>query len=484
MKKIALTLLASFVFSLSFAQVFNTEHGKSFTKESEKDIYKIVFPSAYGFMTLHHLDNVMMDNMKTMVLTRHDQSMQSIETKEFNLPKLGNRASDLQEVIEYDDRLIFLSQVMQKSEAKHQVNAQVFTQENMTVSENKVLSSLPFEKYSRSGYYQIAVSPDKSKIAILANMPYEKKSQEVVKIWVYDNQLKLLWEQTEKLQYDSEKAYQEDTFVNNSGDVILSKTTDAYKKTRKTELITFNGTTSTKNTFSQEGFIPLEMAQIDVNGKPMLTGFYWDGMNSVLKINAEEGDDTNGAFLYDLGENKLIGFHKWNDDLKNPNDYKSLKVVDAKVINNDIYLIGEKQLQKSEFRKTGNTMSTEMDYFYTNGPSLIVNFDLNGTLKGFSPLFNKAEFKNYDKEKGSLSALYLENGLRVFSNNNGNKISLHSFFTDRESTFNPPTVLPSPGSSSQIPFLLPSTVRTVYKYGIVYYITNYGDKYWLNKMTW
>lgn len=484
MKNLIYITILCLISNIGLSQEFKTEHSKYFTKESEKDKYRIYLASPYGFTTLHHLDNVMMDNTKTMVLTKYDQSMQAIETIDFNLPKLGNRASDLHEIIELDNQLIFLSKVMQKKEGKHQVNAQIFSQENNSVSTPKVLASFPFEKYSKSGYYQTAVSPDQSKIAVLANMPYEKKTQEVVKIYVYDNQLNLLWEQKETLPYDSEKAYQEQIFVQNSGTVIMNKTTDAFKKTRKSELISFNGKSKEIKTFSEEGFIPMEMALINVNGKSMLTGFFWDGMKAIIQANSKEGNDNSGAFLFDLNENKLVGLHQWSNGLANANDLKSLEVIDVKVIDDNIYLIGEKQITTSEFRKSGNTPTTELDYFYTFGSSVIVNFDTKGTLKSFTPLFDAVQLKNYAKEKGSLSVLYLENGLRVLSNANSNQLSFNSYFTSNEASFSYPRVIPFDGGTSTIPSILPSTVKRVENYGIVYYVTNYNDRYWLNKMTW
>lgn len=482
MKKLLFTLIAVLTISFGFAQEFKTEHSSNFKKESEKDIYKIVFPSAYGFMTLHHLDNVMMDNTKAMVLTKYDQSMQAIDSKTFNLPKLGLRASDLQEVIELDHQLIFLSKVMHKKLAKHQVNAQVYSEKENTVSENKVLASFPISGYSKSGFYQIAISPDQTKIAIVANMPFVKKTKEKVKIWVYDNQLNLLWEQSETLNYDSKRSYQENVFVQNSGVVIMNKTIDAFKKTRKSQLLTFNGNSVDTQDFSSAGFLPMKIILIDVNGQPMLTGFFWNGKKTVIKINSKEGKNNDGAFLYDLNANNLIGIHEWSDSL-NAKDLKSLHIVDVKVIDDDIFMIGEKQLQKSEFRKNGNTPTTELDYFYTYGSSVIVNFDTKGTLKSFTPLFNSKQYKNYTKEKGSLSVLFLENGLRVFSNNSSN-ISFDTFFTDNKGNFEKPSVIPFDHGTSTIPHILPKTVRAVKNYGMVYYITNYNDRYWFNKMTW
>ena len=141
----------------------------------------------------------------------------------------------------------------------------------------------------------------------------------------------------------------------------MNKTIDAYKKTRSNKLLTFNGTSAINIDFSQEGFLPMDTKLINVNGQSMLIGFYWDGQKTVIKINSKEGNDNNGAFLYDLGTPTLISIHKWSDTL-DASELKSLQAIDVKVKGDDIYMIGEKYLYNSEYRKTGNTMSTDLDY--------------------------------------------------------------------------------------------------------------------------
>lgn len=483
MKKIVLTLIACLTMSIGFAQVFNTQHSARFKKENEKDVYSIHFPSAYGFTALRHLDNVMMDNIKAMELTKHDQDMKDIETMTFNLPKLGLRASDLQEVIEMNNQLVFLSTVMDKKSARHEVNAQIYSDESHAVSDNKVIASFPIEKYSKSGFYTIAISPDNTKFVIVANMPFVKKTQEKVMVWVYDMQLNLLWKQSETLSFDSARSYNEQIFLQNSGVVLMNKTIDAYKKSRHNKLLAFNGKSVESFDFSEEGFIPMEMQLISVNGTPMLTGFFWNGKKAVILINSKEGANNDGAFLYNLATKTLIGIHEWNDTLDH-SDLKSLQIVDVKVEGDDIYMIGEKYLYDSEFRKIdGVTTGTELDYFYTYGSSVIVNFDTKGTLKGFTPLFRSKKFKNQAKEQGSMSALILENGLRIFSNND-NYITMNSFFEGNNVTFNRPSVIPYDNGVSTTPLILPSTIKAVKDYAMVYYITHSRDRYWFNKMTW
>ena len=34
------------------------------------------------------------------------------------------------------------------------------------------------------------------------------------------------------------------------------------------------------------------MSLINVTGKPMLVGFFWDGTTGIIKVNSEEGNDN------------------------------------------------------------------------------------------------------------------------------------------------------------------------------------------------
>jgi len=225
------------------------------------------------------------------------------------------------------------------------------------------------------------------------------------------------------------------------------------------------------------------MEILNANGVPMLAGFYWDGKKIPVKINHVEGDDTNGVFLYNLNSKKLIGKHDWNEDLNNKFDYKSLKVTDVLVNNDDIIIFGERQLYKSEFRKSNGTPTTEMDYFYTFGATLMVNMDTKGTLKKMYSLYEASEFKNEVKEKAGYALLNLKDGLFLFSNRNGNMIMDH-FFTNEDPSFSPPKVRLNTNTTSSVPYIIPHTFRTVDGYGLAYYLSSYGDTYWVTKMTW
>ncbi len=57
----------------------------------------------------------------------------------------------------------------------------------------------------------------------------------------------------------------------------MNKISDAFKKSRLSELLIFNGKTLETSVFSSTGFQHMHMKLIDVNGTPLLAGFFWNG---------------------------------------------------------------------------------------------------------------------------------------------------------------------------------------------------------------
>lgn len=481
LKNNLILLISCLSFSIGFSQEFKTSSSENFRKESNEHNLQIAFPSPYGCMVYSELEGHRMINggVNSIKLSSFDQSMQQVATQKFELPMLGNRAAELLKIVEYEDQLVFLSTAMNTKDGKSDLYAQVYSKADNAVGQIKTLATFAIEKYSRPGAYQVAVSPDRSKIAVFANMPYDRKSKETVKIWLFGKHLNLLWQQTASLEFDSERAYREEVFVTNAGHVFLEKTTDFEKKSKMAYLLKFDGSTSDKTTFSTDKFFPMEMALVNVEGQPMLAGFFWDGDEAIIQMNEDVGEENDGAFLYDLSQKKLIGKHLFpskrqsnvDDGKIDYNSMKSLQVVDVKSVNGNIYLTGEKQLRKSEFRNDG---SMEMDYFYTYGPAVIVNMDTQGTLKTFAPIFYSTNYKN-NNEKGSLAVLDFNNGVRVFSNYDRNsRYNLQAIFAEEEVSYGDPEGY----------YILPSTVERVNNYNLLYFITSTGNGYYLNKMTW
>ena len=476
--KYFITLFTFCLFSFTgFSQEFKIESGPQFEKSHPNEVHKIAFQTAYGFSTYSYLEDVMMDNTKEIIITKYDQELKAYDTFKFNLPKLGNRAADLLEVIELENSLIFLSKSMDKGKAAHQVYAQVYNNETGSIESTKTLASIKIEKLSKSGFFQVSISPDNTKIGILANLPFVKKTKEKIKVWVYDTSLNKIWETEKTLDFDSKRAYDELFFVSNSTDTYIIKKQDYYKKSATAHLIKLNQNNSDVSLLSNDSFKPRAVKLISTGIKDVLVGFYWDGKKPAVQMNDAKGDDTEGVFMFDLETNKITAKHIWNAQ-GNTKDLKSLEIIETIVFGDDIYILGEKQLSDSEFLPN----STKLKYKHTFGPGILVNMNTNGTLKQMHYIFDSKVFENGDKEKGSFKMLFFGDGLKLFYNKNSFTIS--SYFSEDKTTYPSLRTKRPNGSLVYDPLLIPHSVSPVKNHNMMYFISKYNSNYWFHRITW
>ena len=480
-KKIIISLLAIISSCVIQAQEFKSEKGPSFEKDFKTSDYHLVFPSAYGVSAYYYLpvEVSRVGFSSSLVIEKFDQGLKKLSTDKFELPVLDNRGAELEKIIELNNQLIVFSRVSSKKSEKHELYAQIYHSETNKMDDAKTIASFNIDSYYKSGFYQVAVSPNKSHIAVLANMPFEKKENEKVAVYVFDTNLNLLWEQKATLNYDSERAYDEDLFVDNYGKVFLQKKLEMHKKSRSIQLITFDGNAVNDKQFSQDGFYPLNTKLIDLNGQSELAGFYWTGNKPVVQTNVAEGDDNSGVYLYSIDQEKILGKHEWSNEVE-AKALTNMEVVDIITKDNKIYLFGERQLKKADMSANGNSMSTDYIYNYSYGKSIIAVMDSQGTLDKFTPLFNEKTFKNESKENASYIPLLIDNNLYTLSNTERRRgMEMQRYYTDEGVNISYPKLM-----IQATPQILPNSVARVTDYNILYYIIHQSNKYYLAKTTW
>ena len=477
-----LLLLFLIIGQCGYSQRLKLERSQEFNKNHKKERSEIIFPSPYGFMTYSYTDVSFTNYAKGLTLTTYDQTMQDVGSTMIDFPSVGYKVASLDKVVETNNKLIIFTNFLSKKLGVHKTYVQSYDRESKSVSETSVAADFPIEKLSKSGQFTIKASEDKSKIVIVANLPFEKKTNEKVKIWMYDQNMNLLWEQSETLDYPSKRVYNEEVFVTNNGEVLLLKTSDFFKKSRKTEILKFDSKAVVKTAFSEDGFHPRDVHMIDFTTKQLFTGFYWNGDRPAINAKNPLGEDTEGAFLFDITENKILGKHAFKTSISEQNtlDLVSLKILGVELVGNDIYLVGEKQLKDSSFKGEGTTrVSTEIEYTYTYGSKLLVNMDMQGTLKDMTRTEAKNVYKDEKAIIGSTAVTYIAGGLRLFRNRwnasyEKNYVQPETFYSESETKSNAIASM----------HLQPHTLKIVPDYNIIYFITQSGNTIKLNKMTW
>jgi len=498
-----LLLLSCALFKIS-AQEFTTETSSSFAKNNNSELYQLVLANPYGFVTYHYKKFRVADMNREITITKYDQSMSSVNSINFSLPRLNKRIADLIEVFELPkaNKLLFISKATDKKEGKHNVYVQIYDDEKNTISEPKLLNSIPIESYSRSGFNKVAISEDNSKIAVFTNLPYVKKTNESIKVMVYDTStFNLIWKQEKTLDFPSKKAYSEKLFVNNNGTVYLNKLIDKFKKTRSIFNLTFNGDTVSKSKFSQDNFFPTEYKLLNSGNDSFFTGVYWNRKGNTVRFDDGAGYQNNGVFLYKISENQLLGKHNWEETIKYSQS-NSIKIVKYFVENDNIFLVGEKQTYDSKFREVDGKSTMDIDEHYSYFSSVIANLDFSGTLKSFK--LHSAEdmtYINSQKEEGGLGFLFLEGALHIFDNENkiyeyydnqghkynlkNNEIRLTSYFNNSTPTLSVKKVQHKIISKVYVkPHMLSSSLKKVENYNLAYFISTYNNQYTFNKVSW
>ncbi len=83
------------------------------------------------------------------------------------------------------------------------------------------IGAIKYQRSSQKGTFDFQLSPDKSKILVIENPPYEKYSMEEFKLMVYDTDLTLLWDKPMRLPYLDQDFKIVKKKVDNAGNVYL-----------------------------------------------------------------------------------------------------------------------------------------------------------------------------------------------------------------------------------------------------------------------
>ena len=172
----------------------------------------------------------------------------------------------------------------------------------------------------------------------------------------------------------------------------------------------------------------------------------------------------------------LLGKHDF--DFSNSKNLKSLEPIYVNVLGDDIIIVAEKQTYTSKFR--GQT--TDLDYFYNYGPSVVINLDTKGTLKSFNYLDNSINLKNDSNERGSIAAMSLNGGLKLFYNKSNLRIA--SYFDSEKTSHTGIKTKAKNEESGYTSYISPKSLETVRDYNLAYFVSTNGKQFWINKLTW
>lgn len=343
------------------------------------------------------------------------KNLNDIETKiKFDLPKRDQAVATLLDVIETKNKLYFFSYLARKKDKKNVLYCQIYDNETHQVLEEKELYVLPIEKVNNSGFFNVKISEDENKIAVLIQKPYVKKTKEKIDVLILNANLDLLSKEGFTLDFDSEKVYHEALFISNSGVISIVKKTDVKKKNPITTVLTIRDKQIEKQQISKKEFYISDNKVITVNDKQYLVGF---STNNAKPIASFGGPKEKGFFIFNITEKKLLKSEAWAPHMVKRVIGKgivNLKVKDVLVFDDNIYLIGDCMSMKTEEIEGKNF---EYNYKYNFGPGIIIKLNTNGDVLYQSYLRYDEPYMNEHHVLGSFFPYLSSNGqLQILAN--------------------------------------------------------------------
>ncbi|MDA9339415.1 hypothetical protein N9Q68_00420 [Polaribacter sp.] len=450
----------------------------------------LAFPSDSGFTTYSVEETgTQVFPPKIIYISKFDSVANLTLTLEFQLPKRQQKEATLLKIIEGENKLYFFSYIALKKDKKNILYVQVYNNLNANISEPKELYTLSIDKVKYSGFFNTAISEDKKTLAVSVNLPYLKKTKENIAVLLFDAALNKISEVNRTLSFKSEKAYRENIFVSNEGITNIVKSTNFFKKNPVTSVITITSSTIEEETISSKGFYVSDSRVVTIKNKQYLIGFATNNWKPTISIG---GRKDKSYFIYNISDRKLTINQEWSKEtLKHAlgKGFTGLTIKDVLMDNEKIYLIGDCKTKSSEVKSGANF---EYNYTYTNGPGVIVKFDVTGkvdydiVLKYYETYVNDkqkiASFYPYLK-KGKLHVLVNEKESVIkkkkivagYNKINAKVITINTFDSLGERRTAPFWNSKVGGEQNIIDFAPTSTVR---KNDTSFYIYAYGKKYY------
>lgn len=222
-----ITVVILFI-SLCFGQVVQSQEpiyrwGDPCTNNNiERKIDQLLSLGDNGFVILRkHTDNTFVDRYW---IEHYNGDLSLISTNEvaFSLGVMGD-SYDIEEVAVLGDRVLVFVSHWDKGAGKNSLSVKELSMEG-ELNDLAEMGSITAQKMGNRGMFEFAYSDDQSKIAILYEMPFAKKTQERLELKCFDaNSLELIWSTDKELKNLSKRAVLHDLAVDNKGRVFIYK---------------------------------------------------------------------------------------------------------------------------------------------------------------------------------------------------------------------------------------------------------------------
>ncbi len=382
---------------------------KADTKPAMQISVDIMGYTSDGFFVVSRKPATGMQFSPTIIVEYFNASQDRVFVKDITPPS----KEDFIDVLYYDGGLHLFTSLYTKESGKNILSATTISKDR-SLSAPKEIMAVNAEKLSVRGRYDVNVSPDGSKLAVLYEPNYSKGENERISLTVYHPGFSKRWGGDFTFSYEWTKAVGNDLFINNSGTPFIIKRTD------------MKGDDNTYSVFSSDGKA-LKEYKIALDGKKkvatIVSAFSPEGDFATAGYYTEEnkvrigmGTALHGSFLCRIDANGqqakfnlVVPFEKRKDIIaKNILFHQSNMIVLG-----ERYYVSSQAPQRDPSKPMTNEDMFARDYSYYGRDIIIDGYDAGGKFMYNTNIDKDNNSKNDNGTWVSFFAAIVKDKLRI-----------------------------------------------------------------------
>ncbi|MEO8733025.1 MAG: hypothetical protein ABI373_01705, partial [Flavobacteriales bacterium] len=162
----------------------------------------------------------LMSRKRDLFIQRMDLSLHVEYQKQLDL-LLDKKKLSLEKILVTQGNVVVFASFYDKKLDENQLYTETYDQKDFApVKRLTKIARIPAEKASKSGSFDVEISPDKSKVLVYIAKPNEKDEDRKFELQVFDNDMQQLWSKEITMPYPSDEFSMDQVEVDNDGSVV------------------------------------------------------------------------------------------------------------------------------------------------------------------------------------------------------------------------------------------------------------------------
>ena len=394
-KLITLTAIAAFAISPLVAQTYSIEEGSSTDLYEQKQSEEIEFTvgGTHYFFTYHFKSP-----QRHFYLQSTPVGGGAIQAGELKIDVgVFNSSNEIEEVVGLGDHAYALVTNLDKDAGKASMVARKIDPNGTVAEGGTEVMQYAFEKIMRSGYFAVATSPDHKMMAVVATLPFDKKSEAKLKISVYDDQLNEVSTGEYTIPGEDMRNKRIEVQMANDGTVYFTRFTNTIKEGYGLLVHQYNSKSkSVENTFDIKMDDDYKMLEYNYGVSPknelVITGTFYE----VKTLTTGLDPKADHIFFY-TNKNKTENLFE-KSEISTPAE--NLMVTEI-LFSGETTFVTTEQIKEERIDNPSNPASTEYNYRYNHGNEYIFGFNEEGK-KAFELILEQSfSMSNFHRQYAS-----------------------------------------------------------------------------------